>query len=371
MTTKLFAAELREGEFTQTTFLLVRKELRTSRGGDAYLRVVLEDRTGRLEGRAWTDPKALASRVDVDDFVAVRGELVLHKDALQLNIDDIDRVADASVDPADYFPVSRWSADDMFGQLQALLDEELESEAIRAFLDALFDDANLARRFRTAPAAVTNHHAYRGGLLEHCLSMCRVALRLADHYALYYPGLIHRDLLVAGVILHDVAKVWELSYRRRFDYTAQGRLIGHIPMGAELISTVAARSRRPISEDLQMHLKHLVLSHHGELEYGSPVKPATPEAFLLHEVDMIDSRMNMLWNQHEDVYDEDAPENWTEFRRTLGARILFRGKNSADWDRTRPVAQDRLAGPGLAADDASERTAPSSLTLDLFDDDES
>jgi 3'-5' exoribonuclease len=373
MTTKVYVEELSEGEFVQTTFLVTTKEIRESRTGDPYLRLVLEDRTGRVEGRVWNDPDVYAGRFDVDDFVALRGEVVRFGDQNHVEIGDLDRVPESSVDPADYFPTSRWSADAMFRQLRDVLDETLESQPIRAFLDALFDDESLTERFRTAPAAMSNHHAYRGGLLEHCLSMVRVAISLADHYALYYPGLINRDLLVAGVILHDFAKVWELSYRRSFDYTSPGRLIGHIPMGAELVGKIAARARRPISEDLQLHLQHLVLSHHGEMEYGSPVTPKTPEALLLHQVDMIDSRMNMCWNLHERVYDPDANESWSEFRRTLGARMLFRGRNSGDWDVPPRIGVADLAGPGLAngrsrPDDAD--ASSDALTLDLFDEDE-
>lgn len=366
MSGKVYVEELSEGDVVQSTFLVTQKSLRPSRTGELYLQLWLSDRTGRIEARAWVDPEMLAERVDVDDFVALRGEVTKFGDALQIELADLDRVPDAKVDVSDYFPTSQWDEDAMWAQLGQLLDDTIRSEPIRAFLDALFDDDEATRRFRTAPAAMSNHHAYRGGLLEHCLSMCRVALRLAEHYELYYPGLIQRDLLVAGVILHDFAKVWELSYRRAFDYTTPGRLVGHIPMGAELVGKVAARAKRPVSEDLQMHLKHLVLAHHGELEYGSPVKPKTAEAMLLHEIDMIDSRMNMLWNEREKVYDEDAGESWTEFRRNLGGRILFRGRNSSDWEPKTRLQRSDLLGPG--APKASAVNA-GDHNLNLFEDD--
>lgn len=364
MATKIYVNELREGDFVQSTFLVVERSLRTSRGGDPFLRLQLADRTGTIEGRVWTDPEAVASRIDGDDFAALRGEVTRFGDTLHVNVADLDRVPDAAVDLADFLPTSRWRPEALFEQLRGLLSEELHSPEIRAFLDALFTDDQLTTLFCTAPAAMSNHHAYLGGLLEHCLSMCRVALRLADHYALYYPGLLNRDLLLAGVILHDFAKVWELSYRRSFDYTTQGRLVGHIAMGAEHIARVAANARRPISEDLQMHLKHLVLAHHGELEYGSPVKPMTPEALLLHQVDMIDSRMNMLAAEREATHDPAAAESWSEFRRSLGARILFRGSASSAWESA-PKPRD-LAGPGLGA--LATPTSPPPTTLNLFDD---
>lgn len=361
---KAFVDNFAEGDVVHGTFLVVAKSMRTSRDGEPYLRLTLSDRTGTVTARAWTDPQMLAARVDVDDFVALRAEVVAFNDELQLEVSDLDRVADAEVDLGDFFATSRWDRAEMYAQLRALLDREVESAPLRAFLDALFADDERVARFQTAPAAMGNHHAYLGGLLEHCLSMCRIALRLAEHYDLYYPHLINRDLLLTGVILHDFAKVWELSYRRTFDYTTAGRLVGHIPMGAELVTKVAARAARPISEDLQLHLKHLVLSHHGELAFGSPVKPATAEAVLLHEIDMIDSRMNMFASEFDALHDENAAETWSQYRRNLGARILFRGRNSSDWQLDSSTRPEDLAGPGLAKSSARS----GATNLDLFDD---
>ena len=368
MNAKVYVEELSEDDVVQSTFLVTDKAIRPSRTGELYLRLTLADRTGRIEARAWTDPEMLGARVAIDDFVALRGEVSRYGDTLQVDVTDLDRVPDASVSMADYFPTSDWSADAMWSQLCDLLEVHLRSEPIRAFLDALFQDEGTAQRFRTAPAAMSNHHAYLSGLLEHCLSMCHVALRLADHYELYYPGLINRDLLIAGVILHDFAKVWELSYRRAFDYTTAGRLVGHIPMGAEHVSRVAARAKRPISEDLQTHLKHLVLAHHGELSYGSPVTPKTAEAFLLHQIDMIDSRMNMYWNERSGAWDPDSAESWTDYRRQLGGRILFRGRNSGDWEVASRVRRSDLAGPGTPKP-SNGASADHDHNLNLFDDD--
>lgn len=366
---KIFVNELKAGEFVQSTFLVSRHELRRSRTGELYLRLTLEDRTGSIEGRVWSDPEALASRVTVDDFAAVRGEVVAFGEDIHIEIGDLERVPDTSIQTAHFFELSRWPADEMLEQLRAIVANELRSEPIRAFLGTLLDDEELVARFKVAPAAMSNHHAYRGGLLEHCLSMTRVALRLGAHYGAYYPGLINVDLVVAGVILHDFAKIWELSYRRNLDYTTEGRLIGHIPMGAKLVGRIASRCKRTISEDLRMHLEHLVLSHHGELEFGSPTKPKTPEAFLLHNIDMIDSRMNMLWNEMQAARRPDAGESWSEFRRSLGDRILFRGRNSVDWDLGPELSGADLAGPGLPTERAAKRS-PSDLTLNLFDDQE-
>ncbi len=365
---KTFVDELREGQVIHSVFLVGRHEMRTTRTGEPFLRLSLEDRTGWVEGVAFQDADALASRIRRDDFAAIRGEVVRRNDALSIEISDLDRVEDGAVDAADFFASSRWDPDVMLGQLKQLVEDHVASEAIRAFLDALLGDEELTRPFRAAPAAMSNHHAYRGGLLEHTLSMARMALRTGEHYDAYYPGLLNTDLLVAGVLLHDFAKIWELSYRRTFDYTTPGRLVGHIPMGAKLVGRVAARARRPISEDLQMHLEHLVLSHHGEREYGAAQKPKTAEAMVLHQIDMLDSRMNMLWNEMQATKVPDATESWSEFRRSLGDRILFRGRNSGDWDVASPTRLEDLDGPGLRKSRAGQPPLPT--TLNLFEEDE-
>lgn len=360
---KIFVSDLREDEVVHATFLVTRHELRDSRTGDPYLRLVLSDRSGDVEARAWREPELLSGRIAVDDFVAVRAVVKRTDQKHVLELDDLERVDESSIEPADFFPVSRWPAEQLFDALLKLLDDEVRSPAIRAFLHALFADEERKSRFITAPAAMSNHHAFRGGLVEHCLSMAQIAAQLGAHYRHYYPGLINSDLLLAGVVLHDFAKIWELSYARAFDYTTVGRLVGHIPMGAQLVLDVAREADADIPDDLTMHLQHLVLSHHGKPEFGAAAHPMTVEAILLHQIDMIDSRVNMLWNERAACMVDGAAEAWSDYRRSLGGRLLFRGENSAGWEVPDDPAAD--VAPAVEAEPPS-----SASTLNLFEDDE-
>ncbi|MEZ4461184.1 MAG: HD domain-containing protein [bacterium] len=348
---------LRVGDIVTMPFLVTSHAMKRSRDGVDYLNLTLADRTGTLEGRVWTDAHSLAQRCAVDDFVAVRGEVESYGDRLSLTIHDLERLADDEVDLTDFFPHSRWSADAMFRQLLDLVEEHVISPPLRAFLDAVFADEHLVARFKQAPAAMRNHHAYRGGLLEHCLSMSRLAVAVSQHYAAYYPGMIQRDLVVAGCILHDLAKCDELDFRRSVRYSTAGRLIGHIPLGSEWVSQYARQAAIPVPDDLVMELKHLVLSHHGKHEYGSPVVPQTPEAHVLHHIDMMDSRINAFGTLRPTG---EHREYWTEFQRSLEAPLYFRG--GVGWIDHDTLREEDLLGPGLAAKPAPE----SPVNLDLF-----
>ena len=350
MPARTYIANLGEGDNVATILLLRSKRIRVSRDGESYLLVELSDRTATIEGRAWVDFEALQSRADVDDFVAIRGTVVRFGDRTSIEITDLARADETDVDLTDFLPSGVWDSAALLAQLRDLLDQHVTNEAVGTFLDTLLSDGERVDAFCTAPAAMSNHHAYLGGLIEHCLSMCRLAVQIAGHYEDYYPGLINADLLVAGVILHDFAKVHELSYRTRFDYTTRGRLVGHIPMGAQLVREVGEQAGTP--DDLIMHLEHLVLAHHGKQEYGSPVAPATPEALLLHQIDMIDSRMNMVATLRESSPDEGA-EHWSDFRRWASGRILFRGNDSRTWEPRRSRSRAALVGPGLRTEGES------------------
>jgi 3'-5' exoribonuclease len=248
----------------------------------------------------------------------------------------------------------------MFAQLKELLHEHIKSPAVLNFLRTLLAQDALAARFKQAPAATSNHHNYLGGLLEHVLSMARMACMLCDHYARYYPGLIDRDLVIAGCILHDLGKSEELSWERGFEYTTQGQLIGHIPRGIELIEEAAARMSPAPPDGLLLQLKHLVLSHHGKLEYGSPVRPRTPEAILLHELDMIDSRMSMCFAvaRAAPPVSAERPERWTEHHRALETRLYLGCLDDESWRA--PVTHDphTLIGPGQAAPQDAKAARP-------------
>ncbi len=356
---KTFISDLIDETAVETIFLAAKKSVRETRNGDPYLCVTLQDRTGVIEARGWDNAAQLESRFDVEDFVAVRGRVSSYRGELQITIADLERVSEDVLDLADFLPHSRWDKEKLFQELTTLVEEQIESSEVRRFLQALFDDESWRRRYCRAPAAVSNHHAYLAGLLEHSLSMARLAVQMGRHYGAYYPGFVDVDLLVAGCIIHDMAKIEELEYRRTFDYTTEGRLIGHIVRGSEIVAEVAQSLTPELDENLTTQLKHLVLSHHGKKEYGAPVTPKSPEAMLLHHLDMIDSRMNMSWNACQPlVEDEETDEGWSDYQRTFGSFLYISGEAARGWqDSPRSAASGD--GPGIAPENSADNTASS------------
>ena len=358
MLSKTFIADLVLDTHIQSTFLVSAKATRQTKYGDAYLCVTLIDRTGAIEARAWENAELLAERFCTDDFVIVSGQVSSYQDTLQLKLIDIQSVGDEAVEVTDFLPSSRWEPEALFAQLKELVLEHVQGAPMRAFFKTLFGQHELMERFKRAPAAKTNHHNFIGGLLEHVLSMAREAVLLADHYARYYPGLINRDLLMAGCVLHDIGKCRELSFTRSFAYTTHGQLIGHIPHGIEIVNDIQAAMRPAPPEEMILAIKHLILSHHGRLDYGSPVTPRTPEAMLLHQIDMIDSRMAMCAAAiARHAGPTHGPDRWTDYHRALETRIYLGGEQDELW-RTQPEHDaDELVGPGAALADTPNPTA--------------
>ncbi len=344
---KRFISQLVDDTPVETIFLAASKAVRETRNGDPYLCITLQDRTGTIEARCWDDALVFDERFSSDDFVAIRGRVSSYRGELQITVNDVERIPDTAVNLSDFLPHSRWDADLLFEQLYELVDQVIESTEVRRFLLALLDDESFTDRFRRAPAAVSNHHAYLAGLLEHSLSMARLAVTMGRHYQAYYPGLVDTDLLVAGCIIHDMAKIDELEYRRSFDYSTEGRLVGHIVRGAEWVGQVAAAVDPPLDDNLTTQLKHLVLSHHGKKEYGAPVTPKSPEALLLHQIDLIDSRMNSVWNACQSlVEDPSNTDEWSDYQRQFSSFLYIAGESARSW-RARSRKNITDDGPGL------------------------
>ncbi len=372
MKNKVFVTDLAEGDQIRSTFLVADKTMRTTKSGNPFLALKLIDKSGSVDAKVWDEAEALDARFAPEDFVVVDAQVDSWNGNLQLNVRDLRRIDDADVDLEDFVPASRWDRDQMFQQLHDVVGREIKSPAMLRFFDALFDEKQLMRQFCMAPAAKGNHHAYVGGLLEHALSMTRLAVSLTRHYAHYYPGLLNQDLVIAGCVLHDIGKCFELSYGRSFGYTDSGQLVGHIVQGVELISAIAKKVSPPLPAEMLLQLKHLVLSHHGKLEFGSPVRPKTPEAMLLHEIDMIDSRMNMLSSVVADNRDGDAGQ-WTDYQRLFQERLYLADRSETSWAKIRLPA-DELDGPGAVPEPGADSHArrrsaaleESEVNLDLF-----
>lgn len=283
-----FLNELHEGDRINGIYLCKQKQSAVTKNGKPYENIILQDKTGIMDGKIW-DPNSLGiDDFDALDYIDVVGDVTSFAGAMQLNIKRVRKAAEDEYDPADYLPVSENSTDDMYSQLRAFIDS-VENTYLSALLKKLFaEDEAFVKAFEGHSAAKTVHHGFIGGLMEHTLGVTR----LCDYMSKAYP-VINRDLLITASLLHDIGKTKELSAFPLNDYTDEGQLLGHIYMGAQMINDLA-RQIPEFPEVLKNELIHCILSHHGELEYGSPKKPALVEAVALNLADNTDARMETI-----------------------------------------------------------------------------
>jgi len=306
---------LKEGAAFNGFLLAQEAAFKTSAKGSEYLELKLADASGDLKAFLW-DVRAIEGdldKVQADAFLKVKGQAAAFNGRLQLRLDKVRFALDEEVgDLARFFATSGRPLADMTAELDAAVARTRDPWLRRLLELLLVEDAGLRAAFCRAPAAKSLHHAFLGGLLEHTLSVLGMAERACEHY----PDL-NRDLVAAGVLLHDLGKTAELTYQRSFAYSDEGNLIGHIAMEAEWISRAAARIP-DFPENLRMQILHIVLSHHGRLEYGSPVLPKTPEALLVHYLDDLDGKLEAMFRSIR----EDAGEGaWTPFSRTMDRMV--------------------------------------------------
>jgi 3'-5' exoribonuclease len=280
-----FVNEVEPNRVITASFLVHSKEIRQKKSGEVYLSLLLGDKTGELDAKMWDNitPEILDS-FDRDDFVKVKGLIQVFHNRPQLTIHKMRRMDSSEIDFTDYFPCSRRDPAEMWAELRGLVGE-MTNPHLKCLVEAMLDDPEIAERYRRAPAAKQIHHAYLGGLLEHVLSLCALARLTAGHYEN-----LDRDLLLAGVVLHDIGKIYELNYERGFSYSNDGQLVGHIAIALRMVSE-KLRAMPDFPPLLRSLLEHMILSHHGQLEFGSPKLPQFPEALLLHYIDDMDSKM--------------------------------------------------------------------------------
>jgi 3'-5' exoribonuclease len=286
-------ANFDEGKLFDGFFLVLAKQHRTTKANKSYLNLILGDKTGQLEGRVWElgDPR-IAKEFDRGDIVKARGSASRFDDRLQMKIDQLRLAQTGEVDKADMLPSTTFDVPTLWRQLLGFV-ESLTNTDLKLLLTTMLDDPALAEAYREAPAAKQLHHAWLGGLLEHVVSLCTLADRVAPHYPL-----IDRDLLLTGVILHDIGKVRELSWEIGFEYTVEGMLLGHIQIGAALAErTMDSLPNFP--PKLKTLVLHMILSHHGKLEFGSPKLPMIPEALVLNFLDDLDAKMQAVSSEFE------------------------------------------------------------------------
>lgn len=320
-----FVNLLQDGETVEEVYLLADRQLRANRNGDTYLLSQLRDKTGQVSGLLWNVNDATVAHLRPGDYVKVRGKVQLFQGNLQMILSRIDAVPAEGVAQDEFVPQSNADMEKQFARLREILLTVKDAD-LRALLECFLNDEELIEGFKHAPAGVKLHHAFHGGLLEHVLTLAECASRIAD----LYPK-VDFDLVLAGVFLHDLGKVRELSYETSFLYTDEGQLIGHLVIGVEMLNDkirlTEQTTGRPFPRELAMRLKHTILSHHGSYEFGSPKLPMTPEAIALHHLDNLDAKINEFLSLIE--ADPNAGSNWTPYQSNM-QRKLFKG-GASDW----------------------------------------
>src|SRR5262245_64799996 len=323
--TRRFLDKLADGDSVDEVFLVADKQLRANRNGNLYLQLELRDRSGAMGARLWNAGEPLARSFDAGDFLHVQGKVQLFQGALQMILTHIDRFAPEKVELTDFLPHTDQDVEKLLARLRGFLGK-INNPHLRALADVFLMDEEFVRGYCQVPAGVRNHHAYVGGLLEHVVTL----LDAADRLLPLYPG-VDRDLLLIGVFLHDCGKVRELSYRRAFAYTDEGQLIGHITIGVEMVTEKAAQvpqlTGEPFPHELLLRIKHMILSHHGQLDFGSPVLPMTPEAIMLASLDNLDAKVYAFTRDIRE--DRNATSAWTPYSQSLQRR-LFKGTVAGD-----------------------------------------
>ncbi len=302
-----------ENKIITSTFVVVAKQIKPKKTGDPYLALTLGDRSGQLEAKMWDNVEEVLEAFDQDDFLKVKGLINKYKQRFQLTIHKLRKLGDSEIEFADYLPKTTKDIDELWRALAAFV-AGFENPHLKALVQAFMNDPEIAPAYRNAPAAKTLHHAYIGGLLDHVVSL----FRSCDLLCRNYPQ-INRDLLLTGVFLHDIGKIHELTYNRSFSYTTKGQLLGHMVIELEMLQSKLAQ-RPGFPEELKTMVEHLIISHHGEYEFGSPKLPMFPEALMLHYLDDLDSKMEAMRAQFERESTLDGP--WTSYNPSLGRPLL-------------------------------------------------
>lgn len=304
---KVYVKDLKPSQAIQCAFLVKDKNLSTDKNGKSFLSVVLSDKSGQVDARIWDQAQEVNELFEVDDFVLVKGTVQKFQNRNQLVIHNIEAMNPSSVQIADFLPTTKNNIDEMFNEL-IKISEEVRNPFIRDLILNTLRDNEIQPLIKKCPAAKTVHHAYIGGLLEHTLSICNVMKLISQNYKE-----LDLDLLIFGAIFHDIGKVWELSFDTYIGYTDVGRLVGHIPLGSELVER-KAREIPNFPVELKHVCKHLVLTHHGKLEYGSPKRPKFLEAMVVGMIDELDSRINSMMTYMNSQMSESNPEQkWSSY----------------------------------------------------------
>ncbi len=322
-----FVNMLKAGESVDDVFVARDKQLANKKNGDPYLTLTVVDRSGEIRAVVWDNVQGIAQCFDAGDYVRVKGNVSEYMGALQLVVRHVEPVHRDHIDAMDFLPTTERDVDQMLGQL-IQISRTVEDSHLAGLLHGFFSDQAFVDLFKTAPAAKKMHHAYVGGLLEHTLSMTRLVQAVSSHY----KG-VNKDLLIAGAILHDIGKVHELSWGTHIDYSDSGRLLSHIVIGVLMVEKKIA-TIQDFPQELTLLLKHMIVSHHGSREFGSPEPPKTLEAIILSYLDDLDAKVTGV-RAFMDAEDPDAP--WTSYHRLM-ERFFYKGVQNNEG-----VVKDQMA----------------------------
>ena len=304
---------LREGERVNEIYLCKNKQSALTKAGKPYEALILQDKTGTLDAKIWEPGSVGIDNFDRFDYINVVGDVTSFQGALQLNVKRVRKATEGEYEPKEYLPVSEYNVDEMYEQLLGYI-KQMENPYLKKLSGSFFiEDADFAKRFKFHSAAKSVHHGFVGGLLEHTLSVTKLSAYFADNYKI-----LNKDLLVCAAMFHDIGKLEELSTFPENDYTDEGQLLGHIMIGAmEIAERIKTIDGFPVK--LAHEMEHCILAHHGELEYGSPKKPALPEAVALSYADNIDAKMETMRELLSNVPEGDT--QWQGFNRLFESNI--------------------------------------------------
>lgn len=327
---RVFLKDIKERDKVEEIFLVSKKDMPISKSGKPYLNLKLMDKTGEMEGRVWDHAEKLSQNFKKNDFIQIKGWGILYQNVVQLNISSIKKCPEEEVDLENFLPTAARGGDEMLDDLTSIINS-MKDRYLRELLMLFVNDEEIRNLWKKAPAAKGMHHAYLGGLLEHSLSLSKLVLTVVKHYNSENSDCldkdasrgINEDLLLSGAVLHDIGKIYELSYDRSFDYTDEGRLLGHITIGVEMIGKKVSLIP-DFPRELSTLLKHLILSHHGQLEFGSPKRPKTVEAIMLSFLDDMDSKIQSVQSL---IKKDNNDSNWTSYHR-LYERCIYKGHST-------------------------------------------
>ena len=322
-----------ENKIVVSSFVVVSKQIKPKKTGEPYLALTLGDRGGQIEAKMWDNVEEALDAFEQEDFLKIKGLVNKYKNRFQLTIHKLRKLGDSEIDFADYLPKTTKNVDELWRTLEEFV-ASFSDPHLRALVQAFMVDPEIAMAYRNAPAAKTLHHAFIGGLLDHVVSL----FRSCDLVCRNYPQ-INRDLLLTGAFLHDIGKIHELTYSRAFSYTTRGQLLGHMIIELEMLQAKIAQIP-DFPGPMKTLLEHLIISHHGQYEFGSPKLPMFPEALMLHYLDDLDSKMEAMRAHFE--REAESNSSWTTYNASLGRTLL----NTAKFLKNEPPPEVSVSGNG-------------------------